>query len=315
MGVLLDVVVAPRRLQSSSSNKLCGFASIRSAFLTRRRPLALASARASGSCDGGPLRSETSSFPHVCAWKHVLFLDVRAPRSSAAKRLAPLRLRRPHKASIFGLCGMPFSEVESKKSETFWFGIFRKVSDAFGAVSDRFRAFRTLSERFGPFQNVSDSFRVFWTVSERFGPFANSPGLIAFRAYFHAATSRRRRLPAGLGVPGLAISGNFHRRPKRNFRLRRGSQATPSLDAETCPASPSVFAGLWLSDAGMATAATRAPEHMRTRAAAAKHATARSRNLGRAVALRVSKGRKPLSVGGENGSKRTGTFYFRGGQT
>ena len=244
----------------AQATKLCGFASIRSAFLTRSRPLALGSERASSSCDGGRLRSETSSFPHVCAWKHVLFLDVHVPRSSAPKRLAPLRLRRPHKASIFGLCGMPFSEVESKKSETLWFGIFRKVSDAFGAVSDRFRAFRTLSERFGPF--------------------AKSQGLVAFRAYFHAATSRRRRLPAGLGVPGLAISGNFHRRPKRNFRLRRGSQATPSLDAETCPASPSVFAGLWLSDAGMATAATRAPEHMRTRAAAAKHATARARNLG-----------------------------------
>ena len=171
MGVLLDVVVAPRRLQSSSSNKLCGFASIRSAFLTRSRPLALGSERASSSCDGGRLRSETSSFPHVCAWKHVLFLDVHVPRSSAPKRLAPLRLRRPHKASIFGLCGMPFSEVESKKSETFWFGIFRKVSDAFGAVSDRFRAFRTLSERFGPFQNVSDRFRAFRTVCEKSGTY------------------------------------------------------------------------------------------------------------------------------------------------
>ena len=267
---------------------MCGFASIRSAFLTRSRPLALGSERASSSCDGGRLRSETSSFPHVCAWNTCCFWMstrrvVRRPRDSRRYACGDQTKRA---FSDFAAC--PFRGSKAKSPRLFGLAFFEKS--------------RTLSG-------------LFRTVSERFGPFAKSPGLIAFRAYFRAATSRRRRLPAGLGVLGLAISGNFHRRPKRNFRLRRGSQATPSLDAETCPASPSVFAGLWLSDAGMATAATRAPEHMRTRAAAAKHATARSRHLGRAVALRMSKGRKPLSVGGENGSKRTGTFYFRGGQT
>ena len=130
------------------------------------------------------------------------FFDVHAPCSSAPKRLAPLRLRRPHKANIFGLCGVPFSEVESKKSETFWFGIFQKSRTLSGV-------FRTVSERFGPFQSVSDRFRVFRTVSECFGPFQSvSDRLRKVRDLSLFELIFTQRPPAGADCrPGSASPG------------------------------------------------------------------------------------------------------------
>jgi hypothetical protein len=116
-------------------------------------------------------------FSYVCAWKRVLFLDVHAPCSSApsnSRRSAcgdhPERHFRTLRRALFG------GRKQKVRDFLVWhfsksLGRFRGCFGPFQSVSDRFRAFRTVSECFGPFQSVSDRFRAFRTVCKKSGTY------------------------------------------------------------------------------------------------------------------------------------------------